>query len=135
MLAQFATALFVSLFTLFLFFVLRLAVRSDWIALPLFALFAGSTRIGGITSWAAVPVLIAGGTLRTFTLVRIGLVAAIVDSFEWTLFVASPMTLQTSAWYSSAGYVSLGIVGAMAIYGFKTALGGRPVLGGAAIAD
>jgi serine/threonine-protein kinase len=134
-LAQFATALFVSLFTLFLLFVLRLAVRTDWIALPLFALLAGGSRIGGTTSWAAVPVLIAGGALRTFALVRIGLVAAIVDAFVWTLFATSPMTLQPSAWYSSAGYVSLGIIGAIAVYGFRTALGGRPVLDGAAIAD
>jgi hypothetical protein len=31
--------------------------------------------------------------------------------------------------------VSLGIVGAMAIYGFKMALGGRAVLDGAALAE
>jgi hypothetical protein len=53
----------------------------------------------------------------------------------WTLFLSNPMTLQSSAWYSSAGYVPLGIVGAIAVYGFKTAMGGRPVLDGAAIAD
>ena len=78
--------------------------------------------------------IVVGGAVRTFALVRIGLVAAIVDSFVWTLFSSSPMTLQTSAWYSSAGYVSLAIVGALAVYGFKTALGGRPLLDGAAIA-
>jgi protein-S-isoprenylcysteine O-methyltransferase Ste14 len=43
----------------------------------------------------------------------------------WTLFISSPMTLQTSGWYASAGYVSLAIVGAIALYGFWTALGGR----------
>ena len=57
-------------------------------------------------------------------LVRIGLVAAIVDAFVWTLFISSPMTLQTSEWYSSAAYASLGIVAAIAIYGFKTAPAG-----------
>lgn len=88
----------------------------------LFALLAGGSRIGGSASWAAVPVLIAGGALRTFALVRIGLVAAIIDAFVWTLFATSPMTLQRSAWYSSAGYVSLGIVGAIAVYGFQTRL-------------
>jgi hypothetical protein len=67
--------------------------------------------------------------------VRIGLVAAIVDSFVWTLFSTSPMTLQRSAWYASAGYASLAIVGAMAVYGFRTTLGGRPVLHGVAVSD
>jgi serine/threonine-protein kinase len=136
-LAQSATGLFVSVLTLFLFFLFRVIVRSDWIALPLFALLVGASRIGGagIASGVAILVLVACGALRTFTLVRIGLVAAIVDAFVWTLFATSPMTLQTSAWYSSAGYVSLGIIGAIAIYGFRTALGGRPVLDGAAIGD
>jgi hypothetical protein len=120
-----------------LFFLFRVIVRSDWIALPLFALLVGASRIGGagIASGVAILMLVACGALRTFTLVRIGLVAAIVDAFVWTLFATSPMTLQTSAWYSSAGYVSLGIIGAIAIYGFRTALGGRPVLDGAAIGD
>ena len=53
----------------------------------------------------------------------------------WTLFISNPMTLQSSAWYSTVGYVPLGIVGAIAVYGFRTALGGRPVLGGAALGD
>jgi hypothetical protein len=134
-LAQFGTALFVSLLMLFLYFLLRVVVRSDWIALPLFALVSGGSRIVGIGSWAAVPVLIAGGALRTFALVRIGLVAGIVDSFVWTLFITSPMTTDTSAWYASAGYATLMIVGAIAVYGFRTALAGRPILPGAAIGD
>lgn len=136
-LAQFATGLFVSLLMLFLLFLLRVVGRSDWIALPLFAAVAGFSRLGGAAggSWSTLPVLAAGGALRTFTLVRIGLVAAIVDAFVWTLFSTSPMTLQHSAWYASAGYASLGIVAAMAIYGFRTALGGRPVIEGAVIRD
>jgi serine/threonine-protein kinase len=134
-LAQFANGLFISLLTLFLLFVFRVTARSDWIALPLFALLSGFLRVAGAQSWATIPVLVAGGALRTFAIVRIGLVAAIIDSFVWTLFSSSPMTLQTSAWYASAGYASMTIVGAIAIYGFKIALGGRPVLNGATIAE
>ena len=135
-LAQSATGLFVSLLVLFVFFLFRVVVRSDWIALPLFSLFVGVARLGGaFTSWAAVLVLVVGGAIRTFTLVRIGLVAAIVDAFVWTLFATSPMTLQTSAWYSSAGYVSMGIIAAIAVYGFKTAVAGRLVLKDPVLAD
>jgi hypothetical protein len=119
---QFASGLFVSLGSLFVLFLLRVVVRTDWVALLLLALLIGGSRVGGIESWATMPVLIAGGALRTFVLVRIGLVAAIVDAFVWTVFGSSPMTLQTSAWYSSAGFVSLGIIGAIAVYGFRTAL-------------
>jgi hypothetical protein len=57
--------------------------------------------------------------------VRIGLVAVIVDSYVWTLFASSPMTLQSSAWYASTGYAALAIVGALAVYGYATATAGR----------
>jgi hypothetical protein len=58
-----------------------------------------------------------------------------VDVFVWTLFTSSPMTLQTSAWYANVGYVSLAIVGAIAVYGFKAALAGRPILKDSALGD
>jgi hypothetical protein len=45
------------------------------------------------------------------------------------------MTLQTSAWYANVGYVSLAIVGAIAVYGFKAALAGRPILKDSALGD
>ena len=59
---------------LFLLFVLRVTVRSDWIAFPLFVLCVGITRVGGLRSWVTAPVLLPGGALRTFVLIRIGLV-------------------------------------------------------------
>jgi serine/threonine-protein kinase len=131
----FGAGLLLALFTLFVFFLFRVVVRSDSVALLLLVLVAGSNRLQGITSWAAIPVVIAAGVLRAFVLVRIGLVAAIVESFVALLLVGSPMTLQTSAWYASAGYVTLTIVGAMALFGFTTALGGRAPLQGAALDD
>jgi serine/threonine-protein kinase len=124
-LAQFATGLFVSLSLLFFYFLLRVVVRSDWIALPLVALVSGLGRVVGSVSWATALIPVAGGALRAVALVRIGLVAVIVDSYVWTLFASSPMTLQSSAWYASTGYAALAIVGALAVYGYATATAGR----------
>lgn len=45
------------------------------------------------------------------------------------------MTLQVSAWYASVGDVSFFIDAALAIYDFKTSLGGRPLLAGTPLAD
>ena len=86
-------------------------------------------------SWLSIPVIRAGGALRTFVLVQVGLVAAIVDAFVWTLFQNAPMTLQTSPWYASLGYVSLAVIAALAVYGFRTSVGSRPRLEGAAPAE
>jgi hypothetical protein len=134
--AQISISIFISVFVLFAFFLLRIVLRHDWAAIGLFVVFSGGLRILGASfSWATIPAIVVGGGVRTFVLVRIGLVAAFVDGFVWTLLMSSPMTLQTSAWYASAGYASLAVVGAIAVYGFRTALGGRPVLDGSAIAD
>jgi hypothetical protein len=132
-LAQFDNGLFISLLMLFLLFLLRVVLRSDWVAIPLLVLIAGFARILGTGSWVAIPVLVASGGLRTFVLVRIGVVAAIIDAFVWTLLQSAPITLQTSAWYASIGYASLAVIGALAVYGFKTAVGSRPTLDEAAL--
>jgi hypothetical protein len=79
--------------------------------------------------------LVALCAIRAFVFVRIGLVAAIADAFVWSLFESAPPTLQTSAWYASSGFATHAIVGALAVYGFKTAIGKQSLLDGAAIAD
>ena len=78
--------------------------------------------------------LVALCAIRAFVFVRIGLVAAIVDASSGRCSRA-PLTLQTSAWYASSGFATLAIVGALAVYGFKTAIGKQSILDGAAIAD
>jgi hypothetical protein len=134
--AQISIGIFISVLVLFAFFVLRMILRHDWAAIGLFVIFSGGLRVlAAPFSWATIPAIVMIGAARTFVLMRIGLVAAIVDAFVWTLFMSSPMTLQTSAWYASAGYASFVVVGAIAAYGFRTTLGGRLILDGAAIAD
>jgi hypothetical protein len=118
----------ISVLMIFLFVVLRVVLRSDWIAFPLFILISGSARTAGLISWAAVPVILAGESIRAFVLLRVGLIAAIVDAFVWTMFESTPITLRTSVWYVSAGYAAMVIVLAIAGFGFETALAERPIL-------
>jgi eukaryotic-like serine/threonine-protein kinase len=127
-LVHFGQGLAVSVFTIFIVVVLRVALRADWIALPLFVATSGLPRTVGLISWAAVPVILVSGGIRAFVLLRVGLIAAIVDAFVWTIFESAPITLRTSVWYASAGYTAVVIVLAIASFGFKTALAGRPIL-------
>jgi hypothetical protein len=39
-----------------------------------------------------------------------------------------PITFDTSAWYAGGGYFALALVAAVALYGFRTALGSRRIL-------
>ena len=136
--AQISISIFISVFVLFAFFVVRIVMRNDWVAIGLFVIFSGGLRILGLgvtVLWVSIPATVLSGGVRTFVLVRIGLVAAMVDAFVWTLFMSAPMTLQTSAWYAGAGYAAFAVVGAIAAYGFRTALGGRMILDGPALAD
>jgi hypothetical protein len=58
----------------------------------------------------------------------VGLVARIVSALTTGLFLSTSMTVQGSAWYSWIGYVALTIIGALTLYGFRTSIGGRPIL-------
>jgi hypothetical protein len=46
-----------------------------------------------------------------------------------------PLTTQGSAWYASISLTGILLMAAMALYGFYTSLGGRPVFGGAVLEE
>ena len=48
---------------------------------------------------------------------------------------AFPITPHLAAWYSGIGLVGLGLMLAMAGYGFYTSLGGQPLFGRALLVD
>jgi hypothetical protein len=62
-----------------------------------------------------------------FVLLRFGLLAAIVAYASFDLLVTCPPTLNLSAWYIGLVPIPLLAVAAMAIYGFRTSLAGRPL--------
>jgi len=61
---------------------------------------------------------------------RFGLVAMMVAGFVLQVSIDFPVAFNSSAWYAGYGYVALAIVAAIAFYGFRTSLGGRPVFAG-----
>jgi len=65
-----------------------------------------------------------------FVLIRFGLVALASVSFVSGLFGNYPITWHLSAWYAPSGIFAIAMVAALAIYGFRTTLEGRPVLKG-----
>jgi hypothetical protein len=73
--------------------------------------------------------------LLFLVLKRLGFVAFMAALLVMSVFASFPMTFQASAWYAGYGYAALAIVAAIAIYGFRTSLGGRPLLVGAGVDD
>jgi hypothetical protein len=76
--------------------------------------------------WVNVAIVLMLMGAGLWLLVSFGLVALIVASFMTSLFVAYPITLQ-STWYASYGYALLAVVAAIALYGFRVSLG-RPLI-------
>jgi serine/threonine-protein kinase len=119
-------------FFLFLFFILRLLLKRQWLA---FIAFVILVVIPGLLvrspghSWLAHASDLAFEVLQfsvfIFALIRFGLVAAIAAQIIGPLLFNIPLTFDVSVWYSNATFVVLGFMGAMAIYGFHTALAGR----------
>lgn len=119
-------------FILFFFFILRLLLKRQWLAfvvlLLLFIIPDMIVRQPGY-SWPAQAGDAAFTALNIsifmLVLIRFGLVAALAAGILTDLLRSMPLTFDPSVWYSSTSFVALGFIGAMAIYGFHTALAGR----------
>jgi serine/threonine-protein kinase len=120
------SAILMSLGSLLLYLVLRLALRRDAIAsvalvLVLAALGLGS-NIEPLWLWLAMRLFLMA--TYVFLLLRLGIVATIVGTAVGDLFLLSPLTLDLGAWYAQPTYIAVGLVGLLAFVAFRTTLGG-----------
>lgn len=63
--------------------------------------------------------------LRVVLLMRVGLVANMATQLVFMIFVAFPITFDTSVWYSGNCFAALAVVAVLTLYGFRTSLGSR----------
>jgi hypothetical protein len=77
-----------------------------------------------------VALLLAGVlSLRgVLVLVRFGVTAYMAAGWGWIALLSCPTGLQFSAWHQNGGQVMAAVVLLVAVYGFHSALGGRPLL-------
>jgi hypothetical protein len=62
-------------------------------------------------------------------IVRFGVLATIAFVFTWYCAIAGdvPWTTSVSAWYARTAMLAIAAILALAIYGFRTTLAGRPL--------
>jgi serine/threonine-protein kinase len=132
-------ALLVPVAILFTLFFLRTILRKDWLAVVVYVVLTALTRPGAALQSNApfyVGLLVVVEQVMLFLMLqRFGLLALMATAFVVQVFNDFPMTFQASAWYAGYGYAALAVVGAIALYGFKTSLGGRPILASPAFED
>jgi hypothetical protein len=127
---------FLWLTSLFILFLLRALLRKQWAAAVAFVLLGTAMAAAGsrFDPVASVGILIFG-SLAVFVMIRFGLLALVANAFVYNILQNYPLTTQGSAWYAGISLAGILLIAAMALYGFYTSLGGRPVFGGAVLEE
>jgi serine/threonine-protein kinase len=122
-----------SLMTFFFLFLLRLAVKRDWVAAIVVVIVAASTNTGG--DYPIVTFVLAALLWLSIVLIlkRFGLLALVVGLVVQNVLQVFPITSHLSRWYASAGLAGIFVIAVVGAYGFYMSLGGRPLFSTAAL--
>jgi serine/threonine-protein kinase len=117
---------------LILLLLCRLVLRRSMPAIVAFVVLYTVTGIGSTSNLYLDLFNSFLNTLLTlFVLFRCGLLAIVVSGTTFALLCVFPMTFDAGAWYAGSTFIGLASVAALTLYGFRTALAGRPLFGGA----
>jgi serine/threonine-protein kinase len=118
------------LFCVALIVLLRVVLRRTWAALAVYFVFAAFATMGppgaanGLLNLAAGIII---APLQLFILFRVGLLAWMAAQFVAILFYFFPLTFDFSRWYAAHGLAAIVVALALAVYGFRLSLAGRPL--------
>jgi serine/threonine-protein kinase len=117
----------------FLLFLLRLLLRKDWLAAVVFVLIFATLALPG--KYPLVDAVYGVVVCASFVVVlmRFGLFPLVAYFITFDALYDFPQTTHFSAWYAGSTYLSVLLVLALAIYGFRVSLAGRPVFSGTAL--
>jgi hypothetical protein len=118
---------------LFLLLTLRTLLRRQWLAATVVVLIMSLTALGSEEPLLSFVLSLLLWGLMVFVFMRFGLLAGISSLIALIWFSNFPITFETSAWYSGAGFFALTVMMALAIFGFFTSLGGRSPFGASRI--
>jgi len=124
-----------SLGVFFLFFLVRLLVKKDWVAAIVIVFLGAITNTGGDYFW--VTFLAAALIWLSIYLVlrRFGLLALVVGLVVQNALVTFPMTTHLSRWYAAGAIVGMVTVVAIALFAMYQALAGQPLFSTKALDD
>jgi serine/threonine-protein kinase len=122
-------SVFNSLLLFFLFLLMRIVLRRDWLAAAAVAVFFSLPPFleGDNPAISGVGALLIGALLMAVML-RSGILAATAMNLVASIFLMFPMTFQLSAWYSRIGFVALAWAVAVTLFGFFVSIQGQKLL-------
>jgi len=120
-LAAFALLLFV--------FLVRVVVRNEWIAAIIVGILVAIPSIlRAEPRWIVGLIQMSYYLLFLFASIRFGILALVFIFFVGNLLSEIPITLDSSAWYSAAGYGAVLVILAITAFACHTSMGGRRLL-------
>jgi serine/threonine-protein kinase len=118
---------------------LRVLLRKESLAMAAFAAVSFTYNFGTIRRGENLALEVGVAALLSVILalifVRIGLLALSTLAWSIQIVTGAPLTLDLSAWYADRSLIAMVAVGGVALYGFYTALGGKPLFGAALLED
>jgi serine/threonine-protein kinase len=126
---QYSAVLFGMVF-LFILTLLRMLVRKAWLAAILWGIVMSTPNGFEHPALGVVRAVVMLGLL-----LRGGLLPLVVALYVVYSALEVPITLDFSAWFAVQGFPVIGAIVALAVYGFYTSLGGKPMFGGGLLED
>ncbi len=118
-------ALIQSFLYLFVFVGLQALLRRVWLALPAAALLICTLGAGGLSPGFSMGYILFFTVVFLLLLVRFGFLAGAASMLVKLLLFAFPVTADAKAWYAGSGFLALGVVAALLLWGARAAAGRR----------
>ena len=118
-----------------LLYLVLVIVRKDWLAIGVAALVLTAMGLTPQNILVDLPITVVQIGLLLFVLLRFGLLALASSWFVIFLTSLTSFTLRPYFWYSGRSFFIILFIVALTLYGFRTALAGRPVFGNLAVDD
>ena len=116
------------LFVLLLLYALLRRERAAAVALWLLIAVAQVLLFTGGHPWPAIVPIVVIATLVVVTVARLGLLAMIAFQLFFTLSFHLPTTSDLSSWYGQNTVLTVAVMAALAVYGYRISVGGQPLL-------
>jgi hypothetical protein len=131
--AQFLQGYFTAVQFFFCLFLFRLLLRKPWLgAAACFVLFVVINGLSGVPIFGpAASLFVAMATSLTILVaMKYGVLTTVVFASIAMLTDGFLLTPSLSAWYGQSSLVGIVLVSVLALWSFRTSLGGRPLLAG-----
>src|SRR5262249_46547830 len=120
---------------LLLLFLLRVAIRKEWLSLAVMTVVLTLGQLGGENVGLETPFAFLQAAIATWSVGRIGLVGVAVMVLCRRVLGSLPLPLDLAAPYTPTTLIAMGLMLALAAYALRISIGTRPLFSVAALEE